>query len=351
MNVLGLCEGIGALALGLERAGMTVVGQVEIDRYCQRVLAKHWPEVPRHDDVRTAAHWWLDGTPRPAVDVISAGFPCQPASQAGRRRGSDDERWLWPDVWTVIDAIRPPYVLLENVPGLLTLRPPRGRGVDQRPVEPVGLGAVLRDLAQGGYDAQWDCVPAAAVGAPHRRDRVWIVAKLADADRAQRRPAAGDALAGAGSGATRFRASESGRRGSSVADTASQRRQLRRGRNPAPAERSEGDHQPAGRGAAMAYSHGARRAPWEGLGRPWPTPVRDGWWTPEPRMGRDFDGPAAGVDRARVEPWERGTPRLATKVPNQVERLRGIGNAVVPQAAEHAGRILLDLATQAGGAR
>lgn len=315
MNFISLCAGIGSLDLGLERAGMSCVAQVEIDPYCQRVLAKRWPEAPRHDDVRTAAHWWLDGTPRPAVDVISAGFPCQPASQAGRRRGSDDERWLWPDVWTVIDAIRPPYVLLENVPGLLTLRPPRGRGVDQRPVEPVGLGAVLRDLAQGGYDAQWDCIPAAYLGAPHRRDRVWIIAILADTHRLGR------------DGRTR---------------------PLGATGRPEPSDGGDRTDLPA---QGLAHAHGSSLEPWAWWGRPWPTPVRDGWWSPEPRMGRDLDGPAAGVDRARVEPWERGTPRLATKVPNQVERLRGIGNAVVPQVAEHVGRILVDLAAQAGGAR
>ena len=83
MNVLSLFSGIGGLELGLERAGMTVVGQVEINPFCRRVLEKHWPEVPRHDDVRTAVEWWL-GRARPAVDVVCGGFPCQPVSLAGR---------------------------------------------------------------------------------------------------------------------------------------------------------------------------------------------------------------------------------------------------------------------------
>ena len=92
MNVLSLFAGIGGLDLGLERAGMTVVGQVEIEPFCQRVLAKHWPEVPRHDDVRTAVEWWMGGA-RPAVDVVCGGFPCQPFSVAGEGRGVADERW------------------------------------------------------------------------------------------------------------------------------------------------------------------------------------------------------------------------------------------------------------------
>lgn len=90
LNVLSLFAGIGGLELGLERAGMNVVGQVEIDPYCVRVLAKHWPDVPRHDDVRTAAEWWLSQE-RPEVDVICGGFPCQPFSTAGLRGGLADE--------------------------------------------------------------------------------------------------------------------------------------------------------------------------------------------------------------------------------------------------------------------
>jgi DNA (cytosine-5)-methyltransferase 1 len=113
LNVLSLFAGIGGLELGLERAGMTTVGQVELDPYCQRVLARHWPEVPRHDDVRTAAVWWL-GAPRPRVDVVCGGFPCQPFSVAGRQLGTADERWGWPWMADVIRTVRPRYVLRAN---------------------------------------------------------------------------------------------------------------------------------------------------------------------------------------------------------------------------------------------
>src|SRR5262245_16266335 len=150
VNVLELFAGIGGLSLGLERAGMTVVGQVEIDPYCRRVLARHWPEVPRHDDVRTCLGWWRS-EPRPPVELVAGGFPCQPASAAGHRLGLADERWLWPHMADVVRVLRPSFVLVENVPGLFV------RGFD----------AVLGDLAALGYDATWDCVPAAAVGAPH----------------------------------------------------------------------------------------------------------------------------------------------------------------------------------------
>ena len=94
-NVLELFAGIGGLCLGLERAGMTAVGQVELDPFCRRVLNKHWPEVPKHDDVKTTVKWWLS-EPRPPVHVIAGGYPCQPESLAGKRLGITDERWLWP---------------------------------------------------------------------------------------------------------------------------------------------------------------------------------------------------------------------------------------------------------------
>jgi len=159
MNVFSAFSGLGGLELGLERAGMTVVGQVEINEYCRRVLAKHWPEVPRHDDVRTCVDWWRS-EPRPPVHVVAGGFPCQPVSVAGKGRAQADDRWVWPAMWAVIRDLRPDVAIMENVPGLL------GRGI----------GDVLGDLAAGGYDAEWDCVPAAAVGAPHLRDRVFVVA-------------------------------------------------------------------------------------------------------------------------------------------------------------------------------
>lgn len=167
MNVLSLFSGVGGLELGLERAGLTTVGQVEIDPFCQRVLAKHWPEVPRHDDVRTAVEWWGSAV-RPAVDVVAGGFPCQPFSPAGRRQGVADERWGWPWMADVARALRPRYVLVENVPELV-------RDSD-------AFGWMLGDLSSLGFDAEWSIVSACAVGAPHPRSRLFVVAYAAHGD-------------------------------------------------------------------------------------------------------------------------------------------------------------------------
>ena len=157
MKVGSLFAGIGGFDLGLERAGFEIAWQVEIDPYCQRVLAKHWPHVQRYGDIRA-----IDWATVPRIDMLCGGFPCQDLSFAGKRAGIDGERsGLWSEYVRAIRALRPRYILVENVPGLLTNE---------------YMGRVLGDLAASGYDAEWDCLPAAKCGAPHRRERVWIVA-------------------------------------------------------------------------------------------------------------------------------------------------------------------------------
>lgn len=159
MNVLSLFSGIGGLELGLERAGMTVVGQVEINPFCRQVLAKHWPAVPKHDDVRTAVEWW-ESENRPDVDLICGGFPCPDISNAGKWAGITGERsGLWRSMLAVVRDLRPRYMLAENVAALAVR----------------GLDTVLADLAGIGFDAEWT-LSACTFGAPHTRERMFIVA-------------------------------------------------------------------------------------------------------------------------------------------------------------------------------
>jgi DNA (cytosine-5)-methyltransferase 1 len=253
VNVFSLFSGIGGLELGLERAGMTTVAQVEIDLYCRRVLARHWPEVPRHDHVRTCVDWWLGGDPRPTVDLVCGGFPCQPVSTAGQRLAQADPRWLWPAFHTVVRALRPRYVLVENVPGLLA----------------AGMGDILGDLAGIGYDAEWDRVPAAFVGAPHIRGRIFVVAYPDGGTVQSRRRGRRTAQTGAAA---------------DVADT------------------SSGRHWPSPR-VLRTGRHG---------------PINGGGWAVEPDMAR-----------------------VAHGIPHGMDRRRALGNAVVPQVAEHVGRLIL----------
>lgn len=162
LNVLSLFSGIGGLELGLERAGMRTVGQVEIDPWCRSILARHWPDVPRHDDVRTARAWWLSEA-RPGVDIVAGGYPCQPESTAGKGLSTADERWLWPAMARVIYTLRPRWVIGENVGGHRTR----------------GLRFVLRDLERLGYTATAGTIRACDLGAPHERKRIVTIAYLA----------------------------------------------------------------------------------------------------------------------------------------------------------------------------
>ncbi|MCT2277268.1 DNA cytosine methyltransferase [Micromonospora chalcea] len=170
LNVLELFAGIGGLSLGLQRAGMRIVGHVEINAFCRAVLRKHWPEVPCHDDVRTATTWWRS-KPRPRVDVVAGGYPCQPESLAGPRRGTDDERWIWPEMARVIHALRPRYIIGENVLGHRTR----------------GLRFVLRDLDRLGYTTRAGIVRACEMGAPHPRPRLFVLAHTHSQGRPTRR--------------------------------------------------------------------------------------------------------------------------------------------------------------------
>ena len=289
LTFLSLFAGIGGIDLGLERTGMVCVGQVEIDSYCQRVLAKHWPEVPRHDDVRTAVEWWGG---RLSPDVVAGGFPCQPVSRAGRRRAQADDRWLWPEFAGVIRALRPRYALVENVPGLLTR----------------GLGDVLGDLAELGYDAEWDCLSAAFAGAPHIRGRIFLVAHANGEGRLQPEGRVSTLRGRAGDGSPET---------ATLSDTASERREVR----------PPADSRPATAQLLPDPGRGRHRAPQGVLPAGRHGPLDGDWWAVEPDVGRVAYGVPAGVDRRRA-----------------------LGNAVVPQVAEYVGRLIVSHATEARSA-
>lgn len=161
-----LFAGIGGMSLGLERAGMICKWQVEIDEFCRKVLTKHWPEVPKYGDIRQ-----ITGDDLEPVDLIVGGFPCQDISLAGRHAGIDGERsGLWWEMARLIAALRPRYVLIENVPAIL------GRG----------MGEVLGFLAGSGMDAEWSTMRTCEFGAPHPRARVFIVAYAKEERRGRR---------------------------------------------------------------------------------------------------------------------------------------------------------------------
>lgn len=160
MRVLDLFSGIGGFSLGLERAGFQTVAFCEIEEYPRLVLKRHWPDVPIFKDVRL-----LDGKQfRGAVELICGGFPCQPFSVAGKQGGKEDDRHLWPEMLRLVHEVKPAFVICENVAGFIRM----------------ALDDALLDLESEGYTCQSFVIPACAVGAVHRRDRVWIIACLQD---------------------------------------------------------------------------------------------------------------------------------------------------------------------------
>ena len=154
MKHLDLFSGIGGFALAARWVGWETVGFCEIDPYCQKVLRKHWPDVPIYEDIRE-----LDGRTVGYIDIITGGYPCQPFSVAGKQRGEADDRHLWPEFAQLIREIRPRWVVGENVAGHISM----------------GLDNVLADLEGFGYTWEAFVIPACAVNAPHRRARVWFV--------------------------------------------------------------------------------------------------------------------------------------------------------------------------------
>ncbi len=168
MTHLSLFSGIGGLDLAAEWAGFETVGQCEWADYPTKVLEKHWPDVPRWRDIRTLTKEnFYERTGRATVDVISGGFPCQPFSVAGKQKGKEDNRYLWPEMLRVIRELKPHYVVGENVPGIIN----------------IAADEVCADLEREGYEVRIFNFEAAAVGAPHKRERVAIVAHAKSGDR------------------------------------------------------------------------------------------------------------------------------------------------------------------------
>lgn len=155
-TLLDLFSGIGGFSLGLERAGFQTVSFCESDLFCKQVLSKHWPVVPIIDTIEEVKQNECTFT----ASIISAGFPCQPFSKSGQRKGQKDHRYLWPETLRIIKEFNPSYILLENVLGLVSL----------------GLDQVLLDLENNGYTPWTLNIPACAVNAPHTRERLWVLA-------------------------------------------------------------------------------------------------------------------------------------------------------------------------------
>jgi len=400
-TVLDLFSGIGGFSLGLERAGMETVAFCENDKFCQKVLAKHWPDIPIHENIEE-----LDGRQyRGTVDLVCGGFPCQPFSVAGEQRGKEDDRALWPEMLRVIREVEPAWVIGENVSGIINME----------------LDNVLSDLEDSGYSCQTFVIPACSVDAKHRRDRVWIIASHAnfnskpDGSQHERQGAGqldvADSIDNDGRGRSgsqprgrhsrvEHRGGGSGQperetdspvgntdnlgsllssheterggsasrhsegkleRGSSDVVNAkhdgSFATEITRSSSSSSDNDTKGQESPSkfegasrpGNGEAVAYASIERLQGSEETGNSLGSRTNreqfsarfggvSGRDNPSAQPG--MGGMADGVSRWLDEP--EGIPRVIGKVPDRVNRLKALGNAVVPQVVEVLGRFIID---------
>jgi len=279
MRHVDLCSGIGGFALGFQWAGLSYpVLFCDTEPWCRQILNKHWPDVPIAEDVKELAND-PDGLV-PDCSIITAGYPCQPFSVAGDRRGQDDDRHIWPEIFTIIKAKRSTWCIFENVFGHISM----------------GLDEVLSDLEGENYAVRPFVIPACAVDAPHRRDRVWIIARNV----ADTKGLHGNVSREYPQQDQRQEPQPRNSSGSdNVADTASQRQQ-------------------------GSWLHG--RPQHQTQNKDWQTDRSDDssqgnsqFWLPEPPVGR-----------------------VANGIPRRVDRLRGLGNAIVPQIAQRIGETILE---------
>jgi len=327
MKVLDLFSGIGGFSYGLEKIGFKTVAFCEIDKFCKLLLQKHWNGVKIYNDVKeiTKQRLETDGVELP--DVITGGFPCQPFSIAGKQRGTDDNRHLWPQMFRIIRELAPRWVVGENVRGLVNIQ------------DGMVFETVCTDLEGEGYEVRAFNIPAAGVGAPHRRERIWIVANAKSQGtrkndrglwerikRTSRRQ--GTTMANAkslqGNGRRRHEhpiteqgPEQAGGTSGSVADTYG-------GRSPQPSNEIQAGWDESGYGGENVAHANETRLQGFGTehqlreGQSEESTGRIGWWESEPDVGR-----------------------VAHGIPGRVHRLKALGNAIVPQIAEEIGRAII----------
>ena len=310
-----LCSGIGGFALGFEWAGLSKpVLFCDIEPWSRQILNKHWPDVPIAEDVKVLANDPDKHVPN--CEILTAGYPCQPFSVAGARRGAEDDRHIWPEIFTIIKRKRPTWTVFENVYGHISM----------------GLDEVLSDLEGENYASRPFVIPAVACDAPHRRDRVWIIARNLGNARRSGCNTRGNIEARKktlGSAPTSF----TKRSGKDVADTKGLHGNVSREypqqdqrQEPQPRNSSGSDNvanadsqrQPG------SWLHGRSQHQTQNKDRQTDRPDNSSqgnaqFWLPEPPVGR-----------------------VANGIPRRVDRLRGLGNAIVPQIAQRIGETILE---------
>jgi len=299
MRHVDLCSGIGGFALGFQWAGLSPQPQLfcDIEPWCRKILQQHWPNVPVASDVKELA-----SDPErfvPDCDILTAGYPCQPFSFAGKRKGEEDDRHIWPYILKIIAFKRPTWCIFENVYGHISL----------------GLDSVLSDLEAEGYTTRTFVVPACGVNAPHKRNRLWIVAYT---NSSRQRSGEGEP-----------RASQEGNNAGwireDVSDTNSKRLQ------------EHGHSKPT-----VTVSEGGSDVP-----NPKSIGVQ-GLWTSWEQESHSHEGQEISVrnsEGGRQTIWdvEPNVGRVAHGIPKRVDRIKGLGNAIVPQIAQRIAWTIMEI--------
>jgi DNA (cytosine-5)-methyltransferase 1 len=313
MNHLDLFSGIGGFSLALEKVGFKTVGFCEIDPYCRLLLQKHWKGVTIHNDIKKLEAKDI----KEPIDILTGGFPCQPYSVAGKQKGTGDNRYLWPDMFRVIKEVKPSWIIAENVRGIINIQ------------DGMVFETVCSDLEAEGFEIQTFIIPAAGVGAPHKRERVWIVGY----------------------------SKHNGSSNNKIMENS--RRTLRQGAKFSKENANESKQENANkfeRSSSTSKHHVANS-----------NSNREKWDQPKHRQGSRFEQDSTDVANTTSEglegqfrsklqgtrkrftngsekqTWWQFEPdvgRVANGVPGRVYRLKGLGNSIVPQIAEEIGKAI-----------
>ena len=280
LNVLDLFSGIGGFSLGLEATGgFETKAFCELDKYCKSVLKKHWPDTRQYDDIKELTYDKLRSDGIDTIDIITGGYPCQPFSVAGKQKGTEDKRHLWPEYFRLVKECRPTWVIGENVSGHIKL----------------GLDQVIEDLESEGYATRTFSISASSIGANHQRERIWIIANSDSngllKDDSNIRPQSTESI-GKDSGSIRKdipREQHMANSNSGSEETLNQERVLGE-------QNTEGETERYPDGSLQVH----------------------GQWNFEPNVGRVADG-----------------------IPSRVDRLKSLGNSLVPQIPYYIGQTIL----------
>ena len=297
LKILDLFSGLGGFSLGLERTGhFKTIAFCDNDKYCNLVLQKHWKGVKIYNDVKEITKERLEADGVEAPDIITGGFPCQPFSVAGKQKGTSDDRHLWPEMFRIIKAFKPRFVIGENVPGIVNIQ------------DGVVFETVCTDLESQGYEVQPFNIPASAVGAPHQRKRIWIIASLEDSrrtlqQRTELREKNEDEV-GKENANQHQRSSSSSE--SNVANTEQSRPSSESIGNIGSVEEESSREKERGNQSSIRTSTRSTDV------------ANSSWWQSEPNVGR-----------------------VANGVSGRVHRLKGLGNSIVPQIVEEIGYAII----------